>query len=160
VIPRVKIFAAALLSIALLLPQYTCRMYRALEGKVVSSIPDGADSSAYKAFRERHYAWEDAAWRQPSTWLPPALFLWPVPVLVFWGRLRGSWARRSRWIVETTLLAASIYFIWAQSDVGQRAVGAYLGIAANGLYAVACMIETRDVWGRARQRGSRVHEIA
>jgi hypothetical protein len=142
---RVKTVAAALLAIALLLPQYTCRVYRSPEGKVVSSIPDGADPSAYRAFRERHYAWEDAAWRQPTTWLYPALFMWPVPVLILGRRLGRTRARRVHWIVETTLVATSIYFIWALSDLGQRAVGAYLGIAANGLYAVACVVETRDL---------------
>jgi hypothetical protein len=58
---------------------------------------------------------------------------------------------RVRWLVEAGLAATSIYLIWAFSDLGQRAAGAYVGIAANGLYAAAWLGEARSLWGRARQ---------
>ena len=140
---RLKIVAAVALLASLALPQYTCDKYRAPDGRVVDAVPKGADPSAYREFREPHYALGSLDRTDPGSWLVVAVYLWTVPVLLYGSRVRRPRAKRAVWALEGLLVAASSYVIVVGSSSGRRASGAYLGLAALGLYAVAWIVEAR-----------------
>jgi hypothetical protein len=117
-------------------------------GRVVPAIPKGANPAGYSPFLERHYAWEDFTWREPSSWIPPALFLWPLPLLGFAIRASRRWVRRLSFTLEPVLAATSSYFIWELSGVGERSVGACLAIGANILYTCAWCWQVAALWAR------------
>jgi len=149
---RIKMAAAVLLVAAFLLPQYTCSMYHSPEGKIVASIPEGADPTRYAPFPERHYAWEGLSWRDASSWMAVVAFLWPLPMLAYGLRSRSQRVTRVSLWLEPVLVAGSTYLIWAISSIGQRAAGAYVGLSANGLYAIGCFQDLNARW-RGRSRG-------
>ena len=140
---RFKIVAALALLASLALPQYTCDRYRGPDGRVVSAVPKGADASAYHEYREPHYALGSLDRADPGSWLVVVVYLWPVPVLWYALRVRTPRAKRVLWALEAILVAGSTYVIVFASSNGRRASGAYLGLAALGLYAVAWLVEVR-----------------
>jgi len=141
-----KLAAGTLLAVSFLLPQYTCDRYRGPDGKTVQQIPEGADSNQYAPFRERHYAWEDVRWSDVSSWVAPAAFLWPLPVLVWGHRANSQRVRRLCLWLEPLLVGGSLYIISALSSFGERAVGAYVGLGANGLYGFLWLRDLRTHW--------------
>ncbi len=148
-----RIVAAVLLATSFCLPQYTCDMYRAPDGKVMGTVPHGTDPSQYTPFKERHYAWEDLTWSDLSSWLVAVAFFWPVPVLAVGLRTRRRWVSRAATWLEPLLVAGSVYVIWVFSSLGQRAVGAYVGLGASGLYGLGWLYALRVRWrGRAKKR--------
>ena len=145
-----KLVAAALLAVSFLLPQYTCAMYRGPDGKTVQAVPQGTNAKQYMPFRERHYAWEDAHWNDASSWIAPTVFLCPL-LLLPWG-LRGKRGRIGRlcWWLEPFFVGGSLYVVWTFSSLGDRAIGAYLGLGADGLYGLAWLLDARMRWARLR----------
>ena len=143
---RLKILAALVLAASLALPQYTCDRYHAPDGRVVDAVPKGADPSTYQAFPELHYALGNLDRADPASWLVLVVYLWTVPVLLYAWRGRSRRAKRVSWVLEGLLVAGSSYWILAASSTGRRASGAYLGLAALGLYLVAWLVEARRLY--------------
>ena len=140
---RFKIVAALALLASLALPQYTCAKYRAPDGRVVAAVPKDADASVYHEIREPHYALEGLDRADPGSWIVVAVYLWTVPVVLYGSRARKPRAKRVLWALEGLLVAGSVYVIVFASNNGRRASGAYLGLAALGLYTVAWLVDAR-----------------
>jgi hypothetical protein len=139
-----RLAGAVLLATAFLLPQYTCAVYRGPQGNVLPP-PAEADRSHYREIQQSHYAWEGIRWNDPASWLVVAVFGWPLPLLIYRYRVRGPLWWWLPLTLELGLVAGSAYLIWFLSDWGERAVGAYLGIAGNGVYTLALL---NEVWRR------------
>src|SRR5262249_2318810 len=55
---------------------------------------------------------------------------------------------------EPPLVAASTWYIASLSALGERAAGAYLGLAANGSYGLAWLAESYEWWARRAAGGA------
>jgi len=159
---RLKLSAGLILGVAFLLPQYTCSAYRDPAGKIVPSIPAGANARQYFPFRKPHYAWEFVEFRDPASLIVPAAFLWPIPLLVFSATIRSQPARWLLWLLEPFCLAGSVYVIGMVSDVAwvsgaHRAGGAYVAFAGAGIYGAAWLKELWSRWhGSSAQHDTRI----
>ncbi len=142
-IARIKLVAAAVLLACLALPEYTCSKYVGPDGKAVMAVPDGVPPTAYREIRERHYPLESFNARDVGSWLGLLVWMWPWPVLLYLRRGTHGALRRLVWLAEPVLAAGSAYAVWAASSLGSRAAGAYLAIAANGVYLCAWLADLR-----------------
>lgn len=139
-----RLCGAVLLGIAFFLPQYTCALYRGPH-EATRQPPPQADASQYQKEWQSRYAWEGLEGDDLGSWLVVSAFWWPLPLLIYRRRL----VKRRRWwllsTLELGLTAESVYLIWALSEWGRRAVGAYVGLGGDGVYALALV---GDLWFR------------
>lgn len=138
---RYKVFFAVLLVASAALPQYTCITYRAPDGGMWRSIPEGADSTRYERVVERHYAFDTFNPGRPESWLTVLCFGWPAAVLAIRARSRSTRLKAVSWWLEPLLAVGSGYLIALFSSFGLRAIGAYLGMAACAGLLVVWAVE-------------------
>jgi hypothetical protein len=146
---RWKLLAALLLVASAALPQYTCVTYRAPDGGMWQTLPPGADSTRYERLVEPHYAFEHWNPGLPEHWLTVLCFGWPLAVLGIRSRSRLPRVKAVLWWLEPLLAVGSGYLILVFSGFGQRAVGAYLGLAACGAYFVTWAYEALSRFRKA-----------
>lgn len=141
---RLKSVAALALVASLTLPAYTCPGYVAPDGKVVTEIPKGGDSSRYRPTRISHYPLQgrlDVA--DVDFWYTIVVYGWPLPIVAYrWRRRRTT---TSRWLrfVEPVLAAGSSVAIYRLASVGELAVGTYVALGANVAYMAGWLWEGR-----------------
>jgi len=140
---RLKLIGALLLLASLALPQYTCARLRAPDGSVWDSVPPGKDATLYRPFTERHYAYENIELRDPISWLTLVAFGWPLILTGVRRRFPGPTLNRVLWWLEPVLAGTSGYLILVFSSLGDRAIGAYVGLAALVLLLLAWLAELR-----------------
>ena len=139
-IVRPRITAVVLLAVAFLLPQYTCSMYFGPSGRV-SAVPAEADRSQYRIVQQPGYAWEYLGWTDFGSWLIVAAFFWPVPFVAYRATRRAPRTQWPIWSAEVAAAAGSAYLVLVLSDLGRRAIGAYLALGANAIYAATVLYE-------------------
>ena len=138
----IKTLAAVLLVITLALPQSTCARYEGPNGQVRMSVPRDAQPGTYRRVVERHYALDNFRPTEAGSWLLLAAFVWPFPLLARAVRRPSSRLTRALWYGEPVLAVASAYLIWRRSGLfATPASGAYLAVAANGVYFLAWVRE-------------------
>jgi hypothetical protein len=147
-VAQIKLAAAVVLLGCLALPEYTCSKYMGPDGKVVSGVPEGASAASYREIQERHYPLESFSVRDGGSWVMILVFAWPWPVLAYQMRGTPTALKRLVWMAEPLLSMGSGYVVWASSSLGTRAAGAYLAMAANGVYLCAWVAE---FWTKRRQ---------
>ncbi len=150
-IDRIKLGAAAVLLACLTLPEYTCTKYVGPDGQAVTAGPEGVPTVPYREVRERHYPLESFSVGEAGFWVTLLAFVWPWPILAYWFR-SAQWRathgalERLVWLAEPLLSMGSGYLVWVASSLGTRAAGAYLALAANGVYLGAWVAERRRGW--------------
>jgi len=138
---RLRAALAFVLVATLALPAYTCDGYRDSAGKLVESIPSGADSAAYTPTKVPHRPIETLDLTAGRTWLILATYLWPlavVGVLAWRPRVRGRWPFMA---VELVLVCASAWIIQWVVVIGDIAYGAVVSLVALGLMAAVAVAD-------------------
>jgi hypothetical protein len=146
---RIRGVLGLLLAMSLALPAYTCSGYRAPDGKLVSTIPVGADSSAYVATDVPHRPLEKFDATAIGSWLTVFAYLWPLLLLAA-EAWRPPFGRH--WVASflgLSLPAASAWWICNAVVWGHIAYGAVLSLVVlGGLWLVAL----RELLDRRRSR--------
>jgi hypothetical protein len=130
-------------------------MYVGPNGRV-AAIPAGADSAQYRIVRQPAYAWEGLRWTDSASWLIVAAFFWPFPLVAYRVLHRTAAARWPTWCAEGAAAAGSAYLILALSELGHRAVGAYVGLGANAIYGITVLYELLRRSAATRSMADRV----
>lgn len=151
---RVRAPAAILLALCLALPSYTCPGFLGPDGTTVSSIPDGADSAAYRATRIPHYPLEERSPSESWFWVTLLAFGWPLPILLLRRLKPESTPTRVLSAAEPVLALASGYLIYAMASMGRPAIGTWLALTANGAILVSWLAERWRSRAGERSRSS------
>ena len=152
---RVRAPAAILLALCLALPSYTCPGFIAPDGTTVSSIPDGADSAAFRVTRIPHYPLEDRSPSESWFWVTLLAFGWPLPILLL-RRLKPEAApTRVLDAAEPVLALGSGWVIYAMASMGRPAIGTWLALSANGAILVIWLAERWRSRARVRSHSAR-----
>ena len=141
---RLKTVATLALVASLTLPAYTCPGYVAPDGKLVTEIPKGGDSSQYRPTEIPHYPLQGKLdVTAIDFWYTIIVYGWPLPMLAArWRRRRTTpdrWLRRA----EPILAAGSCLAIYRLANVGTLAVGTYVALGANVGYMAGWLWEGR-----------------
>jgi hypothetical protein len=146
---RIKVGAAALLLVCLLLPFSSCQRPLDADGRstFVSKEP------AVKVLTESRRIWTDFEPTRPWDWVGLLCFLWPIPVLIHRHRSSRQTSRRILWALEPLLLGGSSFYLWFLSHFLETpAIGAYLAETANLAYGAAWAAEFANAIKR-REKG-------
>ncbi|MGH7655918.1 MAG: hypothetical protein ACREN6_14775 [Gemmatimonadaceae bacterium] len=139
------------LALTLALPATTCAGYRAPNGELVSTIPQGADSSKYVAAKIPHRPLEDFSVKELSSWLTLVAYLWPLLLLAavaWWPGFRMHW---TFFVLALGLPLASSCWIGLVVAVGDIAYGALLSFA---ILAALFALGVAELLARNRRRPS------
>ena len=128
---RIRLVAALVLASALTMPAYTCSGYAAPDGTLVSSIPSGADSAAYRPAQVPHRPLDGFELRSLDSWTTLLAFIWPFPLLLLRARAKGRvLVRIVRWSAPPLALLSS-GVIWWNANTGNVAYGTFVAVGAN-----------------------------
>lgn len=138
--------AAIALLASVTMPQSTCAGYRAPDGKFVASIPKGAPPGDYRPTIQRQYAFDNARFDDPQTWLRVVAFVWPLPLLAI--SLKGSARLRAYGMVLEPVLAlgAGVVVWFDAATFATPAIGAYVALTALFTHFVASCVTLWQGW--------------
>jgi hypothetical protein len=138
-----KAGVAFVLALSLALPvsiATSCNQYTAPDGRVVTGIPAGADSSRYKPVEIRQYAWSNTD--ASGQVLVAACFLWPLPLLAYAVFGKRRMLKQVLWYTEPVFAVGSAWLVWSIANLGARpAVGAYRAIIGDAAYGALWLTE-------------------
>lgn len=136
---RIKIGAAILLLICLILPLSSCSRYVDSEGKTVYGTAPSTDA---QRITEYYYIWTEFEAKELGSWVLIICFIWPIPILIYKYRGKGKRVKQILWAVEPLLIGCAVYYIVLSATfLSDPEVGAYLAVTANGIYGIAWLWE-------------------
>ena len=135
---RIKIGAAILLLICLVLPLSSCSLYVDSEGKTFWEKPPTIDTQRTTDY---YYIWTEFKAKDLGNWLLITCFIWPIPILIYKYRGKSKGVNKILWGVEPLLIGGSVYYIAMATLFLTPEVGADLAITANGIYGMAWLWE-------------------
>lgn len=138
---RIKILSAILLVVCLTLPISSCRRYVNSDGtKIVHYDPKTYPDA--KIWIKYNYPLEYFKVRDIYDWLLLFCFMWPIPVILYRHRGKKRLIKKIIWIVEPLFVIVASGYIYLRASVFARpAIGAYLSLAANGMYGLLWLTE-------------------
>jgi len=118
-----------LIIISFVLPLSTCQ---------VASNPNVLHETR-KAVTNYGYSYVDS--NDMESWIFPVAFFWPVPVLLFRGRIKKRIQIRIISVIEILLCLYSAYLIGAVSYLGKPQYGFFVAIIGIGVYVSTVIAE-------------------
>jgi hypothetical protein len=129
--------ATVLVLLSLTLPLSRCQREKAFLR--APGAPAAAEATGQPVEFDYTYAHEWFQLDEWQGWIALLTFAWPVLALVArWG---SRSLRESRWLgwLEAALALGGGYVIWQMSSIGERLVGAYVGISGMGVYFISAI---------------------
>ncbi|MBA7660336.1 hypothetical protein ES703_68338 [subsurface metagenome] len=136
---RIKIVAAILLLICLILPLSSCSRYVDSEGKTFYSSSPRPDA---QRITEYYYIWTEFEAKELGSWVLIICFIWPIPIIIYKYRGQRKRVKQILWAVEPLLIIGTVYYIaFSATFLSDPEVGYYLAVTANGIYGIAWLWE-------------------
>jgi hypothetical protein len=146
---RMRSVLSVALALTLALPATTCAGYRAPNGELVSTIPQGADSSKYVAAKIPHRPLDDFSVKELSSWLTLVAYLWPLALLaaIVWRpKFQTHWAF---FIIALGFPLASSWWVRLVVALGDIAYG---GLLSFSILAALFVVGVAELLMRNRGR--------
>lgn len=149
IVKRIKTAAVVLLLLSIFLPISSCTKSYDAEGNYAEVTQQPVASVA----TEYYYIWEKLETLESATLLYLLCMAWPFAGVVAGSRVRASWLRNTRLVLEPMLAGGSLLFVFYYLNVlTSPSYGSYLMGLAYTLYLSGWLLEVRELWQQTRRR--------